>query len=151
MRDVEEQTDPAEAAAEERDLYGTSSWESRSLFDRASVAVYWFGVRTGQILLVLLALSIFVGVGGLSILREPAIGVLTLLSAVPALALAVYVWHTDVTTSGPLSLLAGTFVLGVLTAGFAAVLNGSFQPVYTALGSGWSCSSTWSWAPWRSQ
>ena len=129
-----ENTDPVEAADDERDLYGISSWEQRSLLDSASVAVYWLAVRTGQILLILLALLIFLAIGGLSILREPSIGVLTALSAFPALALAGYVWYSDVTTSEPLSLLAATFILGVLTAGFAAVLNSLFQPLFTMLG-----------------
>lgn len=129
-----EDTDPVEAADDERDLYGISSWERRSLLDSASVAVYWLAVRTGQFLLVLLALLIFFAVGGLSILNEPSIGVLTALSALPALALAGYVWYSDVTTSEPLSLLAATFILSVLTAGFAAVLNSLLQPIFTTLG-----------------
>ncbi|MFD1600826.1 PrsW family intramembrane metalloprotease [Halobellus rarus] len=134
MQDVENVTDPVEAVDDERDLYGISTWERRSLLDSVSVAVYWVAVRTGQILLVLLALLIFLAVGGLSILREPLIGVLAILSALPALALAAYVWYSDVTTSEPLSLLAATFILGVLTAGFAAVANSVFQPFFTALG-----------------
>jgi RsiW-degrading membrane proteinase PrsW (M82 family) len=129
-----EEKDPVEAADDERDLYGVSSWERRSLLDSVSVAVYWFAVRAGQVLFVLLALSIFLAVGGLSVLREPSIGVLTGLSAIPALALAGYVWYSDVTTSEPLSLLAVTFILGVLTAGFAAVVNSFLQPVFTAFG-----------------
>ncbi len=127
-------TDPVEAADDERDLYGISSWERRSLLDSASVAVYRLAVRTGQILSVLLAVLIFISIGGLSVVRDPSIGVLTVLSALPALALAGYVWYSDVTANEPLSLLAATFILGVLTAGFAAVVNGLFQPVFTTLG-----------------
>jgi RsiW-degrading membrane proteinase PrsW (M82 family) len=134
MRDVERDTDPVEAADDERDLYGISTWEQRSLLDSISVAVYWLAVRTGQVLLVLLTLLIFLAVGGLSILREPLIGVLAILSALPALALVGYVWYSDVTSYEPLSLLAATFILGVLTAGFAAVANSLFQPVFTTLG-----------------
>ncbi|WP_256301856.1 PrsW family intramembrane metalloprotease [Haloarchaeobius salinus] len=134
MQDSEKDTDPVEAADDEQDLYGIASWERRSLLDSASVAVYWVAVRTGQVLLVLLALVIFLAVGGLSILSDPSLGVLTLLSALPALALAGYVWYSDVTTSEPLSLLAATFILGVLTAGFAAVLNSLLQPGFAALG-----------------
>jgi len=134
MQDVEQETDPVEAADDERDLYGISTWEQRSLLDSASVSIYWLAVRTGQVLLALLALSIFLAVGGLSILREPLIGVLAIISALPALVLAGYVWYSDVTTKAPLSLLAATFILGVLTAGFAAVANSLFQPVFTALG-----------------
>ena len=134
MQDVEEETDPVEAANDERDLYEISTWERRSLLDSASVAVYWLAVRTGQVLLILLTLLIFFAVGGLSILRQPLIGVLAILSALPALALAGYVWYSDVTSNEPLSLLAATFILSVLTAGFAAVLNSLFQPVFTTLG-----------------
>ena len=129
-----ENTDPVKAADDQRDLYGISSWERRSLLDSASVAVYWLAVRTGRLLLVLLALLIFLAVGGLGILSDPSIAVLTALSALPALALAGYVWYSDVTTNEPLSLLAATFILGVLTAGFAAVVNGVLQPVFATLG-----------------
>jgi RsiW-degrading membrane proteinase PrsW (M82 family) len=83
---------------------------------------------------VLLALLVLVAVGGLSFLREPLIGVLTVFSAIPALLLAGYVWHSDITESEPISLLAATFLLGVLTAGFAAVLNGLLQPIFATLG-----------------
>lgn len=134
MQDIEKETDPVDAADDERDLYGITWWERRSLLDSASVAIYWLAIRTGQMLLVLLALLIFLAVGGLSILREPLIGVLAILSALPALALAGYVWYSDVTTRAPLSLLAATFILGVLTAGFAAVANSIFQPIFTMLG-----------------
>ncbi|WP_435098255.1 PrsW family intramembrane metalloprotease [Halorubrum sp. N11] len=134
MQDVDNETDPVEAADDEQDLYGISTWERRSILDSVSVGVYWLAVRTGQVLLILVALLIFLAIGGLSILREPLIGVLAVLSALPALALAGYVWYSDVTSSEPLSLLAATFILGVLTAGFAAVANSAFQPVFTALG-----------------
>jgi RsiW-degrading membrane proteinase PrsW (M82 family) len=128
-------TDPIEAANDgERDLYGVSTWESRSFLDRLSVAVYWLVVRTGQAIVILFALLLLVLIGGVSVLTEPAIGVLTVLSAVPALALAAYVWYGDVTTSEPPSLLAVTFLLGVLTASFAAVLNGVVQPAFSTLG-----------------
>ena len=130
----ERDTDPVEAADDGTDLYGISSWEQRSLLDRISVWIYWLIVRIGQILLVLLALLILVAIGGASAILDPAIGLLTVISALPALALAGYVWYSDVTNSEPLSLLALTFLLGVLTAGFAAVLNSVLQPFFGALG-----------------
>jgi len=129
-----EDTDPVEAAAGEMDLYGISSWESRSLLDRISIAVYWLLVRAGQLVVILAALGIFVGIGGLNMLSDPVSALLTGLSILPALALAGYVWYSDVTTSEPLTLLAATFLLGVLTAGFAAVLNGVLQPLFGTLG-----------------
>ena len=50
------------------------------------------------------------------------------------LGLALYVRRTDVTSGEPLSLLVGTFLLGVLTANFAAVLNSVTQGVFAGLG-----------------
>jgi RsiW-degrading membrane proteinase PrsW (M82 family) len=58
-----------------------------------------------------------------SVLTDEVILVFTQLSVLPALGLAVYLYVTDVTTSEPLYLLAATFVLAVLFAGFAGVLN----------------------------
>jgi RsiW-degrading membrane proteinase PrsW (M82 family) len=126
--------DPVTAAGDGRDLYGISTWENRSYLDTVSVALYWILVRAGKTLVILLALGIFLAFGGVSLLVDPAIGMLTLLSAIPALALAGYVWYRDITGTEPLVLLAATFVLAVLTAGFAAVLNSVLQPVFTTLG-----------------
>lgn len=127
-------TDPVEAAGDEMDLYGISTWETRSFLDRLSVRIYWLAVRTDQVLVVLLALLILVIIGGASILTEPVIGFLTVFSALPALILAAYVWYSDVTKNEPVSLLAATFLLGVLIASFAAVLNGVLQPFFAAFG-----------------
>jgi RsiW-degrading membrane proteinase PrsW (M82 family) len=127
-------TDPVETADTDIDLYGISSWDERSFLDRISVAIYWLAVRTGQAILVVLALLIFVAIGGASILLDPPIGVLTVISIVPALVLAGYVWYSDVTANEPLSVLAITFLLGVLTAGYAAVLNSALQPYFSTLG-----------------
>jgi len=55
-------------------------------------------------------------------------------SALPALALAVYVRRTDVTSGEPLSVLVATFLLGVLTANFAAVFNSVTRPAFSGLG-----------------
>jgi RsiW-degrading membrane proteinase PrsW (M82 family) len=46
---------------------------------------------------------------------------------IPALGLAAYVWYSDVTSNEPLSLLIATFLLGVLTANFAAAINSVFS------------------------
>lgn len=116
------------------DLYDISTWEKRSFLDRLSAGIYWMTVRTGQVIVILLALLILVTIGGLSVLTDPAIGLLTVVSVLPALALAGYIWYSDVTASEPLSLLSATFILAVLTAGFAAVLNGVLQPVFSTVG-----------------
>ena len=126
--------DPVAVADAQMDLYEISTWEARSLLDRFAVAVYWLAVRTGQALVILAALAILVAIGGLSAIADPAIALLTAASVVPALLLAGYVWRSDVTAREPLSLLAATFLLAVLTAGFAAVVNGLVQPAFSSLG-----------------
>ncbi|WP_436923247.1 PrsW family intramembrane metalloprotease [Halosimplex amylolyticum] len=119
--------DPVEAHAESgRDLYEVSTWEPRTAFDRLSTGLYSVGVSAARLFVVLVAvviLAVQFALGGLGAVTDPIIGVFVLLSAVPALALAAYVWYADVTTSEPLELLVGTFVLGVLFAGFAGILN----------------------------
>ena len=129
-----EEGDPVAVADDQTDLYEISTWEARSLLDRFAVAVYWLAVRTGQALVILAALAILVAIGGLSAIADPAIALLTAASVVPALLLAGYVWRSDVTAREPLSLLAATFLLAVLTAGFAAVVNGLVQPAFSSLG-----------------
>ena len=129
-----DETDPVAAESDNQDLYEIASWEERSILDRVSVAIYSGGIRVVKILVVLSALLILIGISGLSFLREPLIGVLTVFSVIPALLLSGYVWYSDITESEPISLLAATFLLGVLTAGFAAVLNGLLQPIFTTLG-----------------
>lgn len=129
-----ETTDPVEDADGVTDLYEISTWEVRSLLDRLSVAVYWLAVRTGKALVVLSALIILIGIGAVGAISDPTIGLLTAISVLPALLLVVYVWHSDVTAKEPLTLMAATFLIAVLTAGFAAVLNGVLQPVFSVLG-----------------
>jgi len=120
--------DPVAArSADSGDLYGVADWEVRTAFDRL---VYWlyYGfyltVRVGVVLAAVAILAAQFVLGGLGAVADPVLGVFTVLSAVPALALAAYVWDADVTTQEPLHLLVATFVLGVLFASFAGVLNG---------------------------
>ena len=130
--------DPVEARADDgHDLYEVSTWEVRTLFDRLAAGLYATGVSAARLFVVVLAFAILIAqfaLGGLGAITDPIIGAFTLLSAVPALALAAYVWYTDVTTSEPLELLVGTFVLGVLFAGFAGILNSIANSGLEALG-----------------
>ncbi|SNZ17177.1 Membrane proteinase PrsW, cleaves anti-sigma factor RsiW, M82 family [Natronoarchaeum philippinense] len=119
--------DPLQERADgEQDLYDIATWESRSLLDRTAVAIY-HGVRLVSIYLVIgLALLLLVtqlAASGYVIFRTPSLGLLTLLSAVPALALAAFLWQADPTVKEPLGPLAVTFLLAVLFASFAAVVN----------------------------
>jgi RsiW-degrading membrane proteinase PrsW (M82 family) len=121
------QRDPVERAADdEEDLYDVATWEPRSRIDRLAAWLYRAILPTVQAVLVLVALVLLVVlvVGGvLSAVLDPMVGTLVTLSVVPALLLAAYVWRADVTTGEPLALLVPTFVLGLLFAPFAGIVN----------------------------
>ncbi|MFC7081441.1 PrsW family intramembrane metalloprotease [Halorussus caseinilyticus] len=115
-----------EGATDSADLYDIATWESRSWLDKLSGGVYRSLRRLGHVIVVLLALVILVAqfaLTGLAAISDPIIGAFVLMSVVPAFGLAAYIWYADVTTSEPLSLLVATFLLGVLFAGFAAIIN----------------------------
>ncbi|MWG35547.1 PrsW family intramembrane metalloprotease [Halomarina oriensis] len=119
--------DPVEARADRsRDLYDIATWEPRSSLDRVAVGFYRVAVAAGKWLLVLLALLFTVVIGAAGALASPVILGLTLLSAVPALALAVYVYRADITSGEPLTLVVVTFFLAIVFASFAAIVNGVF-------------------------
>ena len=131
---MSDRRDPVESAADDSwDLYDVATWEERTSVDGAAVALFWVLTRTAKWIVVLAALGFLVAIGGLTALTEPAVGLLTLLSVIPALGLTAYVYWSDVTTREPLSLLVTTFVLSVLFATFAAIVNtvarGFFEPL----------------------
>jgi len=126
-----ERRDPLQERADgEQDLYDVATWDVRSPLDRAAVGIYR-GLKLVSIYVVIaLALGLLVAqlaASGYAIVGNPALGVLTLLSAVPALALAGFLWRADPTVREPLGPLAVTFLLAVLFASFAAVLNTIFR------------------------
>ncbi|AZH26887.1 PrsW family intramembrane metalloprotease [Haloplanus aerogenes] len=127
--------DPVEERADDSvDLYDIATWERRGPLDAVSSGIYRVMVASARLFVVGIALLILVGIGGLSALTDPQIGALTLLSALPALGLTLYVRRTDVTSGEPLSILVATFLLGVLTANFAAVLNSITKGTFDGLG-----------------
>ena len=119
--------DPIERAADEsRDLQEVATWEPRSTLDVIAVHSHRIGLaglRAAIITLAFLILVAQVVLGGIAAVVDPIIGGFVILSIVPALAIAGYIWHLDVTEREPLSLLLITFLLGVLFAGFAGVIN----------------------------
>ncbi|WP_226022278.1 PrsW family intramembrane metalloprotease [Halomicrobium salinisoli] len=119
--------DPVEARSDgSDDLYEVADWEVRSRVDWLAYWLYRALVVVAKGIVIVAALGIMLSqfvLGGLGAVTDPVVGAFTLLSAVPALMLAAYVWHADVTTSEPLSLLVVTFLLGMLLAGFAGVVN----------------------------
>jgi protease PrsW len=131
--------DPVEREASgDRDLYEVTTWEPRTFLDSLAVGIHRFGVVSLRVVLVGLAFVLLAaqlvlgGVGALVV--DPIVGTLVLLSVVPALAIAAYIWYADVTTGEPLSLLVATFLLAVLFAMFAAVINSFLRPVFGFLG-----------------
>ena len=127
--------DPVEERADDGvDLHDVATWERRGPIDSVASGIYRVLVASTRLFVVGIALLILVGIGGLSAITDPRIGILTLLSALPALGLAVYVRRSDVTSNEPLSLLVATFLLGVLTANFAAVLNSVTKGVFEGFG-----------------
>ncbi|WP_254766539.1 PrsW family intramembrane metalloprotease [Salinilacihabitans rarus] len=113
-------------ADDEADLYDISTWEPRSLLDRFSYGLYAainYGLH-GIVLLVAFVITIsLLASPALIVADQPILGVFFALSVVPALLLAAFIWRSDITTSEPLGLLVATFLLAVLFATFAAVVN----------------------------
>jgi len=111
----------------EHDLYEVSTWEVRSRLDALSVWLYSALIRSGRLLVVFVAmviLAIQAAVGGFgAVTQNPVVGAFTVLSVAPAFLLTAYLWRADVTDEEPLQLLVATFVLGLLFAGFAGVVN----------------------------
>ncbi|MFB6107019.1 MAG: PrsW family intramembrane metalloprotease [Halobacteriaceae archaeon] len=137
MGDETEAVEAALDASDDRDLYEVSEWEVRSALDRLAVWVYAALAVLTRVVVVGLALAILaaiVALGGLGVVfQHPAIGLLALLSAVPALGLAGYVWYSDTASREPLGMLVATFLLGVLFANFAAVINTLAEGPVTAI------------------
>lgn len=133
--------DPVESNADRSaDLYEVANWEPRSTLDRFVHWLYHAGLWALRWLVIAAAIAILVlqllfgSLGALG--NQPLFAGMALLSVVPALGLAAYIWYADVTTSEPLTLLVGTFLLGVLFAGFAGVLNLFLGGPIRAIGSG---------------
>ncbi|GAA0727223.1 RsiW-degrading membrane proteinase PrsW (M82 family) [Halorubrum trapanicum] len=127
----------ASRADDDRDLYDVATWEERTSLDGLSVALYWLLTRSakaGIVLVALVGLLAILGSFGLGLLFDPTIAILLGLSVIPALGLAAYVYVSDVTTAEPLSLLVATFLLSILTATFAAILNSLLQPYFQPFG-----------------
>ena len=129
--------DPVEAAGGAgRDLYDIATWEPRTRLDRLAVGLYVAVVRTVRAVVVLVAVAILVAqfaLTGLAAVANPSVGAFTLLSIVPALAVVIYVRRASTAMREPLRGLVGTFLLGVLFAGFAAVLNSLAGPGFSVV------------------
>lgn len=141
--------DPIERVADEDiDLYEVSTWDPRSRLDRFLVGaerkarslyrvLVWFVI--GLFLLSVVGLSGLVILaefqfGNLDAITDPTVSILVVLSVVPALILAGYIRRADVTTDEPRTLLVVTFLLTVVLAGAAAILNQVGQGAIVGIG-----------------
>jgi RsiW-degrading membrane proteinase PrsW (M82 family) len=119
------------------DLYDIATWESRTVLDSFAVSLS-NALRAGRTVVpIVVALGLFLLQGGVVLLiiaEEPVLGVLAVSSVLPAFGVAGYLWYGDPTRREPLVTLAGTFVLSLLFAGFAGVVNTTLQPVFGLLG-----------------
>ena len=140
---MQRRRDPVERAEERRgdetvDLYDISTWEPRSAVDLLAYTLYSavsYGLRA-LVLLIAVAITVSLLVSPIAVvLEDPFVAIFFGLSVVPAALLATYIWYADITTSEPLGLLVVTFLLAVLFATFAALIN-SFSQVALGFGSG---------------
>ena len=127
--------DPIEARADEsEDLYDVAEWEPRTALDKLAMGIYGTGVfllrltvilaRVGLYLLGVVILFYIMAAGyGAIIIDNPFVLGLIVLSVIPAGLLALYVYRTDVTTREPGTLLIVTYILSILFASFAAIIN----------------------------
>ncbi len=119
--------DPVErASTADADLYDVSTWEPRSSADR--LAIWLYATIRYSLQAIVLTITVLVTVSLLVpptvlLLDEPLMGVFFALSAIPAGLLALYIWYADITTTEPIGLLIGTFMLTILLATFAAIVN----------------------------
>jgi len=128
---MERRRDPVERAEERTgdgsvDLYDVSTWEPRSIGDLVAYTLYnavSYGFRA-LVLLIAIAITLVLLVSPAAVvLEDPFVALFFGLSIVPAGLLAAYIWYADITTSEPLWLLVVTFLLAVLFATFAALVN----------------------------
>ena len=125
------------ATDDDRDLQEIATWEPRTAVDRLSTQLYGAILAGGRGIIVGLALAIVAGqlaLTGIVTLEDPLVGVYIVLSVVPALVLAIWLWRLDVVRHEPLQTIAGTFLLGVVLAGFAAVFNTALRGLFVGFG-----------------
>ena len=137
---MDDRRDPVESMDDGSiDLYEISEWEVRSGLDRFAQQLYHAGIvglRWTVIVAAVLILGLQFLLGGFGLLVDPRVGVFVALSVVPAFVLAAYLSRADVTTPEPLEILVVTFLLGILFANFAGILNDSVGTSVQVIGSG---------------
>ena len=130
--------DPVErAAGDDEDLQEIATWEPRTRLDRFAVGFYeriFPAIRGLVLATAVLFTLVILFASSIGTPRLPVVALFAALSAVPALALAAYVYVADVTTKEPLDLIVATFALAFVFASFAAIVNTAAEPLFAALG-----------------
>lgn len=118
---------PDEDDAEEPSSLATVvSWEPTSTLDFVAISIHQTLTQGLRMLLIVTAVAILATMlllTGLGAVADPVVFGLVILSVVPAIGLAGFIWLADVGAEEPLVLLVATFLLGMLFATFAGVLN----------------------------
>ncbi|WP_265108904.1 PrsW family intramembrane metalloprotease [Halosolutus halophilus] len=134
---MQRRRDPVERASDDSiDLYDVSTWEPRSISDLLAYTIYSaisYGLRAIVLSAAIVITLALLAQPAVLIDEDPWLGAFFVLSIVPAALLAGFIWYTDITTSEPLGLLVATFVLAVLFATFAAVVNSVLGPQLRAV------------------
>ncbi|SIQ95406.1 Membrane proteinase PrsW, cleaves anti-sigma factor RsiW, M82 family [Haladaptatus litoreus] len=118
--------DPENRIETREDSYDIESWEPRTTTDRLALRLYRLLTGATRGLTLLLALTFVLAelvLVGATVAERPLLGVFSFLSVIPALLLAFYIWRADPTEREPLPTLVVTFLLGVVFAAFAAIIN----------------------------
>ncbi len=115
----------AASADEGPNAYDATDWEVRTWVDRVSVRLYRALHEEWGHLLIAFAVLLLVGqfaLAGIIIVENPIVGAFVVLSVLPALVMAAWVYRTDVVRE-PLAPMAVTFALGGVLASVAALVD----------------------------
>ena len=128
------QWDPVQRAlGGSTDLYDVATWDARSKLDAFAVGLTGTLRNVRKWSLISLAALLFLAQSAVIVLfvvEEPILGALGAISVVPALALTAYFWFEDPTRREPLEPMAITFLLSILFASFAALVNTALFPAF---------------------
>ena len=116
------------------DLYDVATWDVRTRLDEVALSLTVALRQIRKWSLISLAAVLFLAQSAVIVLfvtEEPVLGALGAVSVVPALALTAYFWFEDPTRREPLEPMAITFLLSILFASFAAVVNTALFPAFS--------------------
>lgn len=119
-----------------QDLYDIATWERRTPLAGIAVCLHDWLRAIRRPLLIFAAGLILIGelaLTGFAVFESRVLGLLTGLSLVPAVLLAGYLWHGDPTLREPVGPLVVTFLLGLLFAGFAPMIDTQVGALFSVI------------------